>query len=125
MEPARLRTPRDPIEATITASPAELSSAFPPGLARVLATHTRPEPMQGLLRRIDPGADRMLSLGYIGHGGTLDVFGMLFANRCTWGHIVGAAAQVLKVPISELLDPWEATAIAGKTNPRALQTSVG
>jgi phosphoketolase len=125
MEPARLRTPRDLIEATITHSPADLNSAFPPGLARVLVTHTRPEPMQGLLRRIDPGADRLLSLGYIGHGGTLDVFGMLFANRCTWGHVVGAAAQILKVPISELLDPCEATAIAGKTNPRALQTSLG
>lgn len=125
MEPARLRAPRDPIEATITLPPAELNAAFPPGLPRVLVSHTRPEPMQGLLRRIDPGADRMMSLGYIGHGGTLDVFGMLFANRCTWGHIVEAAAQVLKAPVSELLAPNEATAIAGKTNPRALQTSLG
>ena len=125
MEPGRLRAPRDLIEATATASPAELRTAFPPGVARVLVTHTRPEPMQGLLRRIDPGTDRMLSLGYIGHGGTLDVFGMLFANRCTWGHIVEAAAQVLKAQLSELLDPSEATAIAGKSNPRALQTSLG
>jgi phosphoketolase len=125
MEPARLRTPRDLIEASVTASPAELNLAFPPGLPRVLVTHTRPEPMQGLLRRIDPGPDRMLSLGYIGHGGTLDVFGMQFANHCTWGHIVEAAAKVLKAPDSDLLDPCEATAIAGKTNPRALQTSVG
>jgi phosphoketolase len=125
MEPARLRMPRDLIETTVTHDAAQLNAAFPPGLPRVLVTHTRPEPMQGLLRRIDPGPDRMLSLGYIGHGGTLDVFGMLFANRCTWGHIVEAAAKVLEVPVSDLLDPCEATAVAGKTNPRALQTRLG
>jgi phosphoketolase len=125
LEPGRLRAPRDPLEAVITLGGAELAAAFPPDLPRVLVTHTRPEPMQGLLRRIDPGPDRMIALGYIGRGGTLDVFGMLFANRCTWGHIVDAVAKILKVPASELLDPCEATAIAGKTNPRALQTSLG
>ncbi|MFC3068448.1 phosphoketolase family protein [Phenylobacterium soli] len=125
LEPGRLRAPRDSLEAAATLGEAALNSAFPPDLPRVLVTHTRPEPMQGLLRRIDPGRDRMLSLGYIGRGGTLDVFGMLFANRCTWGHIVDAAAKVMKAPLSDLLDPCEATAVAGKTNPRALQASLG
>ena len=120
-----MRAPRDPLEAAVTLEPDELAAAFPPDLPRVLVTHTRPEPMQGLLRRIDPGPDRMVSLGYIGRGGTLDVFGMLFANRCTWGHIVDAAAKVLKAPTGDLLDPCEATAVAGKTNPRALQASLG
>lgn len=125
LEPGRLRAPRDPLEAAATLGAADLAAAFPPDLPRVLVTHTRPEPMQGLLRRIDPGSERMVSLGYIGRGGTLDVFGMLFANRCTWGHIVEAAATVLKVPLADLLDPCEATAVAGKTNPRALQTRLG
>lgn len=125
LEPGRLRAPRDDLEAAFTLSAEDLNAAFPPGLPRVLVTHTRPEPMQGLLRRIDPGPERMVSLGYIGRGGTLDVFGMLFANRCTWGHIVEGAAKVLKVSASHLLEPCEATAVAGKTNPRALQTSLG
>lgn len=125
LEPGRLRAPRDDLEAAFTLSAEDLNAAFPPGLPRVLVTHTRPEPMQGLLRRIDPGPERMVSLGYIGRGGTLDVFGMLFANRCTWGHVVEAAAKVLEAPVADLLDPCEATAVAGKTNPRALQTSRG
>jgi phosphoketolase len=123
LEPGRLRAPRDGLEAAFARGDVELDRAFPPGLPRVLVTHTRPEPMQGLLRRIDRGSERMASLGYIGRGGTLDVFGMLFANCCTWGHVVEAAATVLKAPVSELLDPCEATAVAGKTNPRALETS--
>jgi hypothetical protein len=33
-------------------------------------------------------------LGYINRGGTLDVAGMLIANRCTWADAIYAAAQV-------------------------------
>jgi len=125
LEPGRLRAPRDGLEAAFVLDDAELGRAFPPGLPRVLVTHTRPEPMQGLLRRIDPGPERMASLGYIGRGGTLDVFGMLFANRCTWGHVAETAAKVLKAPVSGLLDPCEASAVAGITHPGALQTGLG
>ena len=94
LEPARLRAPRDELEAAITHSGAALAGDFPLRCPRVLITHTRPEPMQGLLRPIDPGPSHMVSLGYISHGGTLDVDGMLAANRCTWAHVVAAAASV-------------------------------
>lgn len=43
-----------------------------PGL-RVLLTHTRPEPMLGVLRRLDNGPSRTRALGYLSRGGTLDV----------------------------------------------------
>ena len=51
--------------------------------------------MAGLLRRIDTGPKSTRFLGYIGRGGTLDVGGMLFANRCTWAHVVAAATDLL------------------------------
>src|SRR5690606_38530150 len=55
LEPGRLRVPRDAIEAEFVDNDATLDALFPPGLPRVLLCHTRPEPMLGLLRRIDTG----------------------------------------------------------------------
>jgi phosphoketolase len=121
-EPGRLRAPRDGLEAAIAIKDAELAAAFPPSLPRVLVTHTRPEPMLGLLRRIDPGPERMVALGYISRGGTLDVSGMLFANRCTWAHIVEAAVRVGPAQTTVALDPPEAAAVAGRAHPRVLET---
>lgn len=121
VEPGRLRTPRDDIEACAVAKAIDLSAAFPPEVPRVLVTHTRPEPMQGLLRRIDPGPDQMISLGYISRGGSLDAFGMLFANRSTWAHVVEAAAKVAALELRNLLEPAELCAIAGQSDPHALR----
>jgi phosphoketolase len=121
LEPGRLRAPRDDLEGGVTLDAAELAAAFPPDLPRVLITHTRPEPLQGLLRRIDPGPERMTGLGYISRGGTLDVFGMLFANRSTWAHILEGAARVTGTPVDALLDPAELCALAGKAQPDALR----
>jgi phosphoketolase len=123
LEPGRLRAPRDALEAECTLADAELEAAFPRDLPRVLVSHTRPEPMQGLLRRIDGGGDRLVSRGYIGRGGTFDVFGMLFANRCTWAHLVEAAARVLDVSPCDLLTEPELKAVAGRANPRALDVA--
>lgn len=124
LEPGRLRVPRDAHEAAVTLADVEMAAAFPRELPRVLVTHTRPEPLQGLLRRLDGGPERMTALGYIGHGGTFDVFGMLFANRCTWAHTVAAAAQVTKAAPTDVLDGPELSALAGKTNPRVLDTGL-
>jgi phosphoketolase len=125
LEPGRLRAPRDDIEAAFTLADDELATAFPRQLPRVLVTHTRPEPMLGLLRRLDGGPDRTSALGYIGRGGTLDVFGMLFANRCTWAHVVEAAARLLGATCGDLLEPTELKALHAKANPRTLQASHG
>ncbi|HIE5094119.1 TPA: xylulose 5-phosphate 3-epimerase [Stenotrophomonas maltophilia] len=94
IEPGRLRIPRDEIERAFVLGDDELQAFFPDDLPRVVLSHTRPEPMLGILRRLDGGQARTRALGYISRGGTLDVAGMLLANRCTWIHAVQAAAQV-------------------------------
>jgi len=94
VEPGRLRIPRDELEAAFVLGDESLQALFPPHLPRVLISDTRPEPMLGVLRRIDSGPSKTRALGYINHGGTLDVAGMLIANRCTWVDAIYAAAQV-------------------------------
>jgi phosphoketolase len=121
LEPGRFRVPRDQREAAFVAGDAELARLFPPEIsARVVLTHTRPEPMTGLLRRLDTGPRSTRVLGYVSRGGTLDVNGMLFANRCTWAHVIAAAAEVLGARADRLLDPSELAAVQGTGDPAAL-----
>ncbi len=94
IEPGRLRIPRDELEAAFVLDDHRLHALFPPDLPRVLLTHTRPEPMLGVLRRLDSGPSMTRALGYLSRGGTLDVAGMLFANRCTWVQAIRAASDV-------------------------------
>lgn len=121
VEPGRLRIPRDEFEAAFVLGDEALRELFPPGLPRVLVTHTRPEPLVGVLRRIDEGPARLRGHGYISRGGTLDSAGMLFANGCTWAHLVASAAQLLGVTADRLLEPAEADAVAGRGDPRRLR----
>ncbi len=114
LEPGRLRIPRDDLEEAFVLGEHALRELFPAGLPRVLLSHTRPEPMLGVLRRLDDGPARTRALGYISRGGTLDVPGMLFANRCTWAHTVDAAAAVAAWERGELLSPKELAAIDGR-----------
>ncbi|MCX7562546.1 xylulose 5-phosphate 3-epimerase [Xanthomonadaceae bacterium XH05] len=104
LEPGRLRIPRDELETAFVDDDATVDALFPPGLPRVILTHTRPEPMLGLLRRIDSGPAKTRALGYISRGGTLDVPGMLIANCCTWRHAVKAAAAVAGWRLLEIPD---------------------
>ena len=60
------------------------------------------------------------SLAARASGGTLDVDGLLFANRCTWAHLLGAAANVLSTPATALLDADEIAAIEGRGDPTRL-----
>ena len=121
IEPGRLRIPRDPIEAAYVDDDATVQALFPPGLPRVLLCHTRPEPMLGVLRRLDGGPASTRALGYISRGGTLDVAGMLFANRCSWAHAVDAAAAVAGWSRDALLDLAQREAIDGIGDPAVLQ----
>jgi phosphoketolase len=117
LEPGRLRIPRDAMEAEFVDDDATVNALFPPGLPRVILTHTRPEPMLGILRRIDSGPARTHALGYISRGGTFDVAGMLFANRCTWAHAVDAAATVAGWNREALLDHAQRAALDGTGKP--------
>jgi phosphoketolase len=120
LEPGRFRAPRDEIEAAFTANDHSLRDLFPPDLPRVILSHCRPEPMLGLLRRIDGGPERTKALGYISRGGTFDVFGMLFANKCTWAHGLVAAADLLATEKHNFLEDAENAALEGRAHPRAL-----
>ena len=120
LEPGRFRQPRDEVEAACVVDDVRIGALFPPHLPRVVVSHTRPEPMLGALRRLDGGPDFTKALGYINRGGTLDVSGMLFANRCSWAHAVSAAAVLLKSEKNALLDAAEVAAIEGRGDPRVL-----
>lgn len=116
-EPGRFRMPRDPIEAAFTASDDELVALFPAGMPRLFVSHTRPEPMLGLFRRLDAGPERTAARGYISRGGTLDVSGMLFANRCSWAHLIDAAVPLAGWNRDDLLAPAERDAVDGRGHP--------
>lgn len=120
-EPGRLRTPRDDLEAKQVLADDAVSVAFPAGVPRVFITHTRPESFLGTLRRIDTGPATTEALGFINHGGTLDIDGMLFANRSTWAHVVAAASRVLSLQASDLLASDELAAVEGRGDPAVLQ----
>ncbi len=115
LEPGRFREPRDEREAEFLASPDLCGHLFPGHTAaRLLLTHTRPAPMLGVLRPLDTGPTLMRGLGYLNRGGTLDVSGMLFTNRCTWTHAVAAAADALQIDRSVLLDADEIAVALGR-----------
>ncbi|KAB2737375.1 xylulose 5-phosphate 3-epimerase [Brucella anthropi] len=119
-EPGRFRIPRDPIESGFVASDEAIASLFPAGLPRLIVSHTRPEPMLGLLRRLDGGPGRTDARGYISRGGTLDVAGLLFANRCSWAHLIDAASSLTGWSREDLLTPSEQKAVDGEGNPADL-----
>jgi phosphoketolase len=119
-EPGRARVPRDAQEAASVLDDATLATCFPPDTPRVFLTHTRPEPFLGALRRIDSGPRTTRALGFINRGGTLDVNGLLFANRCTWAHAVAAAADVLGRPVGDWLTAEESAAVRGEGDPTVL-----
>lgn len=117
LEPARFRQPRDKAEARILA-PASVHTALfgHPGTTRLLVTHTRPEPMLGLLRPLDTGS-RTRALGFRNRGGTLNVPGMLYANGISWLHLLAAVAELSGETPDCYLDPAEQAALEGQANP--------
>lgn len=118
LEPGRFRTPRDDWE---TAYCDRAHTPLPPASHRILFCHTRPEIMLGTLRDWDLGATRTCALGYINRGGTLDTFGMLYANRCTWAHGVKAFAEMHQESLQSYLDTHEIAALHNGGDPLALR----
>jgi phosphoketolase len=117
LEPARFRIPRDGAEAAILApEPVRLALFGNPQARRIVVTHTRPEPLLGMLRPIDTGASTRV-LGYRNRGGTLNVPGMLYANGASWLHILASVAELSAEPPSRYLEPGELAALEGKVDP--------
>jgi hypothetical protein len=101
--------------------PEVIEDLFPASAqARVFVTHTRPAPFIGTVWPLlkDPVLSPVL--GYINHGGTLDEKGMLFANGCTWAHILTAAATGLGEQPDIWLNENELGALMGRTEPFAI-----
>ena len=120
LEPARFRSPRGERERAHLASPADRARLYPEHAPlRIFLTHTRPEPMLGVLKPLDTGP-HTVALGYTNHGGTLDVPGLLFVNRATWAHCLEAAARVLGRPRAELLTPDELAALDLQAAPEGI-----
>ena len=121
-EPGRFRAARDKHEGDFVHNDEVLAGLVPASVrSRVIVTHTRPEPMLGVLRRLDTGPQTTLALGFLNRGGTLDVDGMLFANRCTWAHVVAACASSMSEPAARYLEADELSAVEGRGKPEVLR----
>jgi hypothetical protein len=88
--------------------------------ARIFVTHTRPEVLLGVLQPLHTGFGQTGGLGFINLGGTLNVPGMLFVNRCDWGHILMEVARILGMLQEELLTSEELAALGGKASPEGI-----
>lgn len=121
IEPGRFRLPRNDREkAHLT--PARLQSElYPEGVpARLFVTHTRPEVLLGILHPLHTGSHQTAGLGFINQGGTLNVSGMLFVNRCTYAHILTETTRVLGMDREKLLTLDEMAALDGKASPEGI-----
>ena len=119
LEPARFRAGRSAAESAHTTWDDYGAALYGDTAAQVLLCHTRPEPMCGLLQPMLADC-RFIALGYRSFGGTLDTQGMLFANGCSWGHAVRAAAQLLNIDVADLLSEAELEALNHVGNPEAI-----
>jgi phosphoketolase len=121
LEPARFRFPRSEGESAHAASADVTAALYPNHVpARIFVTHTRPEPLLGVLQPLNTGAGRTVGLGFTGGGGTLTTPGMLFVNRCTWSHILLEVAGLLSLPADRLLDSHEQSALNGRLSPEGV-----
>jgi hypothetical protein len=87
--------------------------------ASLVVSHTRPETMLGLLAPLHTGP-RCAALGFVNVGGTLDIDGMLFVNRCSWAHCVDAVAGLLGIERRRLLEVEELEALDGQRSPEGV-----
>jgi phosphoketolase len=120
LEPGRFRAPRSDGERGHGVPPQVVADLYRPTLAvRLFVTHTRPEPLLGLLAPLNTGPGTA-ALGYIGHGGTADVEGLLFLNRCTWAHVLLTLARLEGRNSGDYLMEAELAALEGRCNPRGV-----
>lgn len=108
------------MEQAVVHSDAELARQIPAARCRLFVCHGHAEVMTGVLRRLDTGPRTSRFLGYRNRGGTLDTFGMQFANRQSWAHLVAEAAQLLNRPLDDLLGKAEQAVLRGEGDPLLL-----
>ena len=121
LEPGRFRTPRTEGEEAHGVPVALREELYPdPVPLRLFVTHTRPEPLLGILEPLHTGAGRAAALGFLGKGGTLTIAGMLFVNRCTWAHALARAARMLGLAREDLLTAAELAVLDGGARPEGV-----
>ncbi|GLK53478.1 MULTISPECIES: phosphoketolase family protein [Alphaproteobacteria] len=119
-EPGRFRAPRDGLEARHLAQRQLVEDLFPSNArARVFVTHGRAEPIAGCLRPLDTGPQQTIYLGFRNRGGTLDVRGMLYANKQSWAHIVEQACRASGKRPDTILTSSEMAVLGGEKAPDA------
>jgi phosphoketolase len=120
LEPGRFRIPRGKEEEAHLAPASVRETLFPDAAARrILVTHTRPEPMMGLLAPFR-STSATAGLGYINQGGTYDTPGLLFVNRSSWAHCVSEAARLVGHEPEDFLTELELRALAGQISPHGI-----
>lgn len=121
LEPGRFRNPRSKGESAHVVPPGLQAELYPSSVrARIFVTHTRPETLLGTLQPLHTGNGKTAALGFINQGGTLNVPGMLFVNRCTWAHILEETARVMGISREALLTAPELAALDGKACPEGV-----
>lgn len=81
----------------------------------------RPEVARGHLSTVLGEGAFCRVLGYRNRGGTFDEAGMLFANGCTWAHVLQSVAEVLGTAVDAWLTAEERAALAGTGDPNILR----
>lgn len=121
-EPGRLRQARDQHEASYVHSTQHVEQTLQTyDFAHSIAlTHMRPEVLRGHLHSLMPQKNSHV-LGYINRGGTFNEFGMQFANKATWAHVLEAYAQSTQTPLTQYLSTAEADAVLGVGEPLVLK----
>lgn len=122
LEPGRFRQARDEAEQAYVHASADIPSIVPFCQRRIVVCHTHFEVIAGVLRQLDTGVGSAEFMGYRNRGGTLDVFGMQYANQQTWAHIVATGVAGLdKVNLGDVLDTDEIAALNGTVSPNLLR----
>ncbi len=121
LEPGRFRRPRSNREGNHCVSTAIVNNLFPDSVkARVFISHTHPEPLLGTLQLLNNGHRHTMGLGFINHGGTLNVRGLLYVNQCTWAHVIEAVSMVSEIKREYLLTAKEMAVLDGQANPEGV-----
>jgi phosphoketolase len=121
LEPGRFRYPRSDGERDHVVPESRRSALYPEATPwRLFVTHTRPEPLAGVLQPLHTGHGQTSCLGFLGQGGTLTVAGMLFVNRSSWVHILDDAARLLGLPRQDVLTEEELAALDGQASPHGV-----
>jgi phosphoketolase len=121
LEPGKFRMPRSEGEKGFVAPERLRLELYPNSVtARIFVTHTRPEPLLGTLYPLHTGNGQTVALGFINQGGTLNVPGILFVNRCTWAHILAETAKILNITDASLLTAQELAALDGQACPEGV-----